>query len=179
MRPGGAYLESVLPRVRERMEAHYGLVVSFAALPPPFTGDLDGAEVRIHRGHGIEPALFTLVHLFGHTVQWNTSDAASRMAAAAAPGAYGEAQLAEVAAYEQEASRYALQLLHETGIADLDPWLSDFAAADLAFLSHFYRTGEKLPLEGFWRDGQPLLAPLAIPPFEPRRRKFRWDGVVL
>lgn len=178
MKPDKAYLEAVLPRVRESMETRYGLLVSFVALPPPFTGDLDGVEVRIHPDHGIEPRLFTLAHLFGHTVQWNTSDAATSLATAA-PGAYDAAQIAAVAAYEREASRYGLQLLHETGIADLDQWLSDFAAADLAFLAHFYRTGEKLAPERFWRDGQPLLEPLAIPAFQPRRRKFRWDGVVL
>ena len=178
MRPSKPYLKSLLPRVQARIEAHHGIAVSFVAIAPPFTGDLDGAEVRVHEAHESDAALFTLAHLFGHTVQWNTSDRA-RLIGGNEPGRYSAAELAEVRAYECEASRYGLQLFHETSIADLDGWLSDFAAADLAFLAHYYATGERRPLEDFWIDGQPLLQPLAIPAFQPRRFKFRWDGVVV
>jgi hypothetical protein len=178
MRPSNSYLRSLLPRVQARIESHYGIAVSFVAIAPPFTGDLDGAEVRIHEAHESDAALFTLAHLFGHTVQWNTSDRA-RLIGGNEPGRYTAAELAEVGAYEREASRYGLQLLHEAGIADLDGWLSDFAAADLAFLAHYYATGERQPIADFWVDGQPWLQPLAIPAFQPRRFKFRWDGVVV
>jgi len=178
MRPSQPYLRSLLPRVRARIESHYGIAVSFVAIPPPFTGDLDGAEVRIDAAHESDAALFTLAHLFGHTVQWNTSDRARRIGGKE-PGRYSAAELAEVRAYEHEASRYGLQLLHETRVADLDGWLTDFAAADLAFLAHYYTTGERKPIADFWADGQPLLQPLAIPAFQPRRFKFRWDGVVV
>ncbi|HXO40142.1 MAG TPA: hypothetical protein VN999_01740 [Thermoanaerobaculia bacterium] len=178
MQPSNSYLGSLLPRAQARIESHYGIAVSFVAIPPPFTGDLDGAEVRIHETHESDAALFTLAHLFGHTVQWNTSDRA-RLIGGNEPGRYSAAELAEVRAYEHEASRYGLQLLHEAGIADLDGWLSDFAAADLAFLAHYYATGERQPVADFWVEGQPLLQPLAIPAFQPRRFKFRWEGVVV
>src|ERR1700688_577523 len=178
MRPSEPYLRSLLPRARARIESHYGIAVSFGAIAPPFTGDLDGAEVRIQDAHEIDAAFFTLAHLFGHTVQWNTSERA-RQIGSNAPGRYSAAELAEVKAYEREASRYGLQLLHEAGIADLDGWLTDFSAADLAFLVHYYATGERRPLTDFWLDGQPVLQPLAIPAFRPRRFKFRWDGVVV
>lgn len=178
MRPSGRYLRFLLPRVRARIEDRYGIVVAFVAMAPPFTGDLDGAEVRIQRGHAVEAAFFTLVHLFGHTVQWNTCERTRRIGDRE-PGRFSAAEIEEVKGYEREASRYAVQLLHETGIADLDPWIADFAAADLAFLEHLYTTGEHRPLAEFWIDGQPLLEPLAIPDFRPRRCKFRWDGVVL
>ncbi len=176
--PSERYLRSLLPRVRQRIERHYGVAVSFVAMAPPFTGDLDGAEVRIDADHETGTGFFTLAHLFGHTVQWNTCDRA-RQIGGNQPGRYSAAELAEVRAYEREASRYGLQLLHETGIADLDQWLADFAAADLAFLTHFYATGERKPAADLWIAGQPLLQPLAIPAFAPRRYKFRWDGVVL
>jgi hypothetical protein len=178
MRPSKPYLRSLLPRVQARIESHHGIAVSFVAIAPPFTGDLDGAEVRIDETHESDAAFFTLAHLFGHTVQWNTSERA-RQIGSNTPGRYSAAELAEVRAYEREASRYGVQLLHETGIADLDGWLSDFAAADLAFLAHYYATGERQPIADFWVDGQPLLLPLVIPAFQPRRFKFRWDGVVV
>src|SRR6202049_5266777 len=69
MRPSKPYLSSLLPRVRERIESHYGIAVSFVAIAPPFTGDLDGAEVRIDETHESDAAFFTLAHLFGHTVR--------------------------------------------------------------------------------------------------------------
>lgn len=180
MKPGPSehHLRSLLPRVQALIERRYRIAVSFVAIPPPFAGDLDGAEVRIHDGHEIDTSFFTLVHLFGHTVQWNTTDRA-RQIGGTQPGRYSAAELEEVKAYEREASRYGLQLLHEAGIADLDRWFSDFAAADLSFLAHYYATGERRPVADFWADGQPLLQPLAIPGFQPRRFKFRWDGVVL
>ena len=51
MRPSKPYLSSLLPRVQARIESHYGIAVTFVAIAPPFTGDLDGAEVRIHQAH--------------------------------------------------------------------------------------------------------------------------------
>jgi hypothetical protein len=176
--PSKRYLRSLLPRVQARIEGRYRIAVSFVAIAPPFTGDLDGAEVQIHQGHEIDAAFFTLIHLFGHTVQWNTSER-TRLIGGKPPGQYSAAELEEVRAYEREASRYGLQLLHEVGIADLDQWLSDFGAADLAFLAHYYATGEREPVAKFWVADQPLLQPLPIPDFQPRRFKFRWDGVVV
>jgi len=40
------------------------------------TGDLNGAEIHIDEAVTAEQRLFLLAHLFGHTVQWNTSDKA-------------------------------------------------------------------------------------------------------
>ena len=76
------------------------------------------------------------------------------------------------------AARYSVQLLHDIGETTLDAWLSEFAAADTAYLMHYYQTGEKLPVRGFWQEGTPLLEPLAIPSFETRKWTSR-SGVVL
>jgi hypothetical protein len=35
-------------------------------------------------------------------------------------------------------------MLHQVGINDADQWLSDYTACDMAYLRHYYRTGEKL-----------------------------------
>jgi hypothetical protein len=85
----------------------------------------------------------------------------------------------EVLAYEGEAARYGLQLLHQIGITDVDQWFSNYTAADQAYLLHFYRTGDKGEFKNFWREGAPLLQPKPIPEFKPKKRVFRMDGVVI
>jgi len=72
-----------------------------------------------------------------------------------------------------------LALFVEVGIGPVEPWYSDYSACDLAYLMHYYRTGEKGEFQSFWRDGQPRLALEPIPPFRPARRVFRSAGVVI
>jgi len=171
-------LRAVFNTIERTIEERWGIPVSISDVPHPFTGDLDGEQILVDHDLEIEDAVFILVHLFGHTVQWNVSERA-RQIAFARPGQWSEAALAEVGAYELEACRYSLQLLHEAGFHDLDQWISDFAACDAAYLMHFYRTGEKLPFRSFWRDGCPLVTPLPIPPFHPARWISRYDGTVI
>jgi len=178
MKPSPERFAQVLSRLRERVEGRYGIPVRVVDVPPPFTGDLDGAEIHLDCEQKDELQVFTLAHLFGHTVQWSLSSRA-REIGGKPPGQYSAEDLAEVDAYEAEASRFGLALLHEAGVDDLDAWLSDFSACDRAYLEHFYKTGEKRPTEEFWRDGRPLLAPLSIPAFTPHRATFRWEGVVI
>jgi hypothetical protein len=176
--PSSDRLRAVFDQVERTVEDRWGIPVRVRDVPNPFTGDLDGAEIVVDYDLEVGDALFILIHLFGHTVQWNLSDEARRIAFRPA-GPWTEPELAEVATYEQQACQYSLQLLHDCGINDLDQWVSDFAACDVAYLLHFYRTGEKLPFRGFWRHGTPHLAPMPIPPFEPTRWVSRWDGVVI
>jgi hypothetical protein len=176
--PATARLREVFDTAERAIEDRWGIPVTISDVANPFTGDLDGERIAVDYDIELEDAVFILVHLFGHTVQWNVSEDARRIAFAR-PGQWTEAQLAEVGAYELEACRYSLQLLHQIGFRDLDQWISDFAACDAAYLMHFYRTGEKLPFRSFWRDGAPLVTPLAIPPFQPTRWIGRYDGTVI
>lgn len=176
-----ARLREVFDRVEHLIERRWEIPVRISDVPNPFTGDLDGEMIQIDHDLEIEDALFILVHLFGHTVQWNVSERA-RQIGFAKPGdvvAWTDEALREVADYEAEACRYSLQLLHEAGVHDLDQWVSDFAACDTAFLMHFYKTGEKRHFRSFWKDGAGILAPLAIPDFRPTRWLSRYDGTVL
>lgn len=172
-------LRVVFDRVERLIEERWEIPVRISDVPNPFTGDLDGAHILVDHDLEIEDALFIVIHLFGHTVQWNVSARAREIGLAKPDASWTEATLAELAAYEREACRYSLQLLHDAGVRDLDQWVSDFAACDTAYLLHFYRTGEKRPFRAFWRDGAPLLAPLAIPPFTPARWLGRFDGTVV
>lgn len=164
--------------LERHVEERWGIPVRIRDVPNPFTGDLDGAEIHVDHDVDAEDALFILVHLFGHTVQWNVDPALRELGMVRGPG-LPEATLAALVAYEHQACRYSLQLLHEAGVTELDQWLADFSACDLAYLVHFYQTGEKRPFRSFWRDGQPRLEPLAIPAFTPTRWVSRWDGVVV
>jgi len=156
----------------------YGIAVVTAAVGGSFVGDLDGAEIRIDPGAGAEQRLFLLGHLFGHTVQWNTDAAAFALGQPQAPPV-SEVLLPALLEYEREAASYGLALLAEAGAGPVEPWYSDYSACDLAYLMHFYRTGEKGEFRSFWQDRRPPLRAKAIPPFQPVRRVFRSTGVVI
>jgi hypothetical protein len=174
-----ARLLEVFDRVETLIEQRWGVPVSIRDVPNPFTGDLDGERIMIDYDLEVEDALFILVHLFGHTVQWNVSEASRQIAFYQPGGAWPEDKLREAIAYEAEACQYSLQLLHEAGVHDLDQWVADFAACDAAYLVHFYTTGEKRPFREFWRDGAPILPPKPIPAFQPTAWLTRSGGTVV
>ncbi len=165
-------------RVQERLERDYGIPVITRDIPDPLTGDLDGAEIDVDYAITPEQRLFLLGHLFGHTVQWNVNESAFDLGRQYKPPVE-EALIPEVLAYEGEAARYGLTLLHQTGITDVDQWFSNYTAADQAYLLHFYRTCDKGEFKNFWRENASLIEPKAIPPFKPKKRVFRMDGVVI
>ena len=164
--------------VEEHIERRYALPVIIGDVPDPFTGDLDGARIDVDYDLSAEDALFIIAHLFGHTVQWNTDEAARRIGSVPVSDA-SEEFLEKLREYELVACRYSLQLFHDAGIHDLDQWMFDFAACDSAYLMHFYRTGEKVPFRELWQEKMPSIEPLAIPDFVPTRWVARSDGVVI
>ena len=178
MKPDPDHLRDVFNRLERMIEDRWEIPVHIQDVPNPFTGDLDGEQIMVDYDLEIEDAVFILIHLFGHTVQWNLS-AASRAIGFARPGTWTPEQLAEVAAYEREACGYSLQLLHDAGVFDLDQWLANFAACDAAYLMHFYKTGEKRPFRSFWRDNTPVLKAQAIPEFRPTQWLSRYQGTVV
>jgi hypothetical protein len=167
----------VFDRVERIIEDRWHIPVTISDVPHPFTGDLDGERIAVDHDVELEDAVFILVHLFGHTVQWNVSAEAREIAFRRPP--WDEAQLRDVAGYELQASEYSLRLLHDAGFRDLDQWISDFAACDSAYLMHFYRTGQKRPFRSFWIDDAPLLTAREIPPFAPSRWISRYEGTVI
>src|SRR5262249_45495363 len=144
----------------------------------PLTGDLDGAEIHIDFAVSPELRLFLLAHLFGHTVRWNINPRAFEIGKQHDPPV-DEKLLPDIMEYEREAACYGLGLLHQAGVIDADQWLSDFTACDMAYLCHYYRTGEKRNSMSFWRDESPLLEARPIPRFMPAKRIFRRDGIVI
>ena len=154
-------------RARSAVE-RYGVRVYIGDVIDPNTGTFDGAEIGIDYANTLEMSLFVLIHLFGHTAQWNTVAAYRTIDARAKPGASPEV-LDEARLYEENASRLGLTLLHEAGVTERDQWLADYKASDWTYLSAYYKTGS-LPS---WDDclvvDAPLLEPMPIPLFVPQR----------
>lgn len=176
--PDDARLRVIFDRVEAHLERRYGIPVVITDVVAPFTGDLDGREIQIDHDQDVASAVFVLIHLFGHTVQWNLSARAREIGTVAQQQPTPEL-LEELRAYEEEACRYSLRLLHDLEIRDVDGWVSDFARCDFAYLAHSYATGEKAPFFSFWRRATPPLHPLPIPPFTPTRWTSRWSGTVV
>lgn len=146
----------------------YGLKVYIGDVLDPNTGTFDGTEIGIDYANDLEMSLFVLLHLFGHTVQWNTVPAYRDFDAKVKPGSPPEL-IEQARIYELNASRLGLQLLHELGIDDRDQWLSDWCHGDWNYLSTYYRTA-RLPA---WSEcvvtNAPKIEPLPIPVFAPQR----------
>ena len=178
MTPDPDHLRAVFNRLERMIEDRWGVPVHIQDVPNPFTGDLDGEQIMVDYDLDIEDGVFILIHLFGHTVQWNVS-AERRSVGFLQPATWTDDQLRAAMDYEAEAARYSLQLVHDAGVHDLDQWISDFAACDSCYLLHFYKTGEKRPFRSFWQDNTPLMTPLAIPEFRPTQWLSRYQGTVV
>jgi hypothetical protein len=177
-RPDDERLRAAFNTLEPYIERRYGIPVRIKDVPSPFTGDLDGAEIHVDYDEDIESALFIIAHLFGHTVQWNTSEAARDIGYKLYPNPTPE-QARALHDYEVEACRYSMTLFQEAGVGDLDQWLSDYSACDFRYLMHFYKTNEKRPFKSFWKTGSPLLQGLPIPEFHPQKWVSRWEGIVV
>jgi len=165
-------------RVQEHIEHFYGVRVVMRDIPDPLIGDLDGSEIHIDHAVDPEQRLFLLAHLFGHTVQWSVSTDAFKIGRPHQPPVNDDL-LPAIMEYEREAASYALALFHQIGLTGADQWFCDYTACDMAYLEHYYRTGEKRDFRSFWRDNTPLIEPKPVPAFTPTRRIFRHDGIVI
>ena len=161
------------------VEQRYGIPIRISDVPDPFTGDLDGAEIKVDHDVTAEDALFIIAHLFGHTVQWNLSERGRTLGVQAPDPGISEERLAELYDYEKEAAQLSLALFHEAGVHDLDQWVSDYFHCDWGYLAHYYRTGEKRPFRSFWVDGTDPIEAIEIPEFHPTCWRARSGGIVL
>lgn len=165
-------------RVQAEIENRFGIRVVTRDIPDPLTGDLDGAEIHIDFAVTPEQRLFLLAHLFGHTVQWNVKPETFALGQLHSPPVE-ESLMGEILSYEREAASFALGMLHQVGIVDIDQWMSDYTHCDMAYLQHYYRTGETKEFVSFWREHAALVKPRPVPDFVPSKRVMRGDGLVL
>src|SRR6266404_916908 len=97
------------PNISDEITARRG---STREKPPDRPRSLKSAKRLGVREPSPEEAVFTLVHLFGHTVQWNL-DEKLRLLGLANSGVKQE-DLSRIYQYERQASQLGLALLQET-----------------------------------------------------------------
>ena len=164
--------------VEKHIEDRYRMPVMISDVLDPNTGDFDGVTIKIDYDQELDLAFYILLHLFGHSVQWNLSkeyrDLGQDQTIPKPPEV-----MKKIYHYERDATRYAIMLCRDAQlqpIAEIDQWVSDWFAADYAFLERFYTTGERLdPKELFRAGAGELLSPLKIPAFKPHRWTSRWS----
>lgn len=162
-------------RVELHLEKKYGIEVSISDVLDPNTGDFDGERIKLDYDQSLEMAFFVLLHLFGHTVQWNISEE-FRILGQKTDSQRPVEELDKIYVYERDATRYSLQLLAEVGIEDMDRWVCDWFNADWKFLSHLYKTGERLDVKTLLKpDEGELLTALEVPKFKPQKWLSRWS----
>lgn len=172
---------AILPKVEEKVK-EMGIVIQYTHnLDPFFKGDLDGKTIYIGDHLSDEEKLFNLLHLAGHTIQWNINDLLREMGSELYKNPSDEL-LHKLQTYEWQANCYALYLLHAAGEYKADKWLSQKYVVDMMYLTHFYKTGEKLKkitavakLYPFKRELQALPVPKFTPVASPRTR----NGIVI
>ena len=122
---------------------------------------------------GFEMQCFLLLHLFGHSVQWVAPSIEHKLEALQhTPDKKEFMRVLE--AYEMEAARYALQLLHERGITHQDRWFSDFVHTDWRYVERYYELDALPPWDECVVSGGPLIAAQPIPPLTLRQVEVRF-----
>jgi len=151
----------------QHIEHYYSLKVNVGPVTGSYTGQFDGKEIWVDLDKDPEEAVFILVHLFGHTVQWNLDENLRRLGLS--NSGVQETDLPRIYQYERQASQLGLALLEETNEFRLARWLTNRFGADWKFLAQFYRTGEKVRFETETGADEPLLVSVPIPRFIPQR----------
>jgi hypothetical protein len=116
---------------------------------------------------------FLLLHLFGHSVQWVAPSIEHKLDALQHTPDKQEF-MKVLQAYEMEAARYALHLLHERGITNQDRWFSDFVHTDWHYVERYYQEDKLPPWSECVVSGGELIASQPIPPLKLRQVEVRF-----
>jgi hypothetical protein len=164
----------------------YGILVIEDTLEAPKTGEFNGENIFLESSMNIKEKMFLLVHLFGHNVQWLTSEKYRNIGLSQPEFADFEStrkdfisKLDMIHDYETVACSYGLQLLHDAGVYSLDEWVSNIAWADWLFLKESYVDGFKQEnRDNFWvkylNNDYPMLKPLKLPKFTTKLYESRY-----
>ncbi len=159
-----------------------GLVIRYTHnLDPFFKGDLDGKTIYIGTHLSGEDKLFNLLHLTGHSVQWNINKLLRDLGSELYLNPDDEL-LRKLQTYEWQANCYALSILHTAKIFNLDKWLTKKYVIDMMYLTHFYKTGKKLKRITKIAKAYPFkkkLEPRTIPEFTPTAGERTRNGLVI
>jgi len=166
----------------EKTVKEMGLVIHYTHnLDPFFKGDLDGKRIFIGDHLHAEEKLFSLVHLAGHSVQWNINELLRNLGSELYLHP-DDKLLKKLQTYEWQANCYGLAILHNAGIFNLDKWLSKKYILDMLYLTHFYKTGKKLKRITKLAKAYPFkrkLTVIPIPSFIPAAGERTRNGLVI
>jgi hypothetical protein len=146
-----------------------------------FKGDLDGKNIYIGFYLSPEEKLFNLVHLAGHSIQWNIDPLLRNLGSELYVNPSDEL-LHKLQVYEWEASCYSLTIIRNAGNYYLDKWIHDKYITDMMYLTHFYKTGQKLKRITAIARAYPFNRKLeikTIPPFTPAPSNRTRNGLVI
>jgi len=155
---------------------HYGFEVKYSdKLPISAAAEFDGLAFVLQQNMSPDSRLFNLLHIFGHSIQWATSPETFVLARKQiVPGnPLPDSELQAIKNYEQQASEYGIQLLHEIDVYNLDQWVSDIWRWDWDYLQSVYiRNAPAHPaLHYDYKEipyGRECLSARPIPVFTPR-----------
>jgi hypothetical protein len=150
-----------------------GFRFEYRDLEPPRTGIFDGLSIVLDPDVDFEMQCFILLHLFGHSVQW-VAPALLHKLDALQNTTDKERFLHVLHDYEYEAAGYALTLLHDLNIRDLDHWFSDFVETDWRYVERYYREDRLPPWNECLVTNAPLIQPTPVPPLVHRQVKVRF-----
>lgn len=150
-----------------------GFVFEYRDLEPPRTGIFDGLRIVIDPDVDFEMQCFVLLHLFGHSVQW-VAPAIEQQLDALQNTSDKEQFMRVLHNYEYEAAAFALALLHELGVRDLDTWFSDFVATDWRYVERYYREDRIPPWNECVVANAPIVQPRGIPELVLRQVSVRF-----
>ena len=166
----------------EAVVQEMGLIIQYTHnLDPFFKGDLDGKTIYIGNHLSPEEKVFNLLHLAGHSVQWNLDPLLRKMGSELYRNP-DDALLLKLQEYEWQANCYALSVLHKANLFNLDKWLSRKYVIDMLYLTHFYKTGEKLKKISAVAKAYPFKRDLEskpVPPFTPEAGTHTRNGLVI
>jgi hypothetical protein len=166
----------------EKVVTKMGLTIIYTHnLDHFFKGDLDGKRIYIGDHLGGDEKLFNLIHLAGHSIQWNI-DPLLRSLGSELYRNPGNKLLKKLQNYEWQANCYGLAVLHKAKVSDLDKWLTKKYVLDMLYLTHFYKTGKKLKRITKVAKAYPFkkeLAVIKIPKFIPVSAERTRNGLVI
>lgn len=111
-------------------------------MEPFFKGDLDGKTIFINKRLSKQEKLFNLLHLTGHTIQWNIDNRNYELGKKLIKNPSAKL-LKKLQKYEWNANRFGLYILRQYAGTTLDKWYLKLVKSDMAYLTYYYKTGKK------------------------------------
>lgn len=129
----------------------------------PKTGSFDGLEIAVSPELTLSEKIFTLLHLFGHSVQCCSPSEAGIVDDFFRTPRDSDDKLRVLANYEFRAAQFGLRLLHDLRIRDLGDWFATFVHTDHRMVVQTYLHGQAPPIAACLVTDGPRIEPAPLP----------------